>query len=144
MQDYLVLDIAEVNFRHAHIALERSICDSACAVRVLPRPHSGMLLSLGDLAVRVDLCVDEGNVAVIDFGLLVYKLKYALCPGECHDNEVELLNYLVYRHCEAAGQLEECRDVSEQQPAYMVYCKHAAEHSDKCVLQMTEVVVYRS
>ena len=102
MQHDLVLDIAEIDLVHRDFALERGISHAAGAVGMLPSPHTGMLVGLLDLAVRTGLCVYKGNVAVVHLGLLVDEREYALCARESHYDEIELLNDLVYRHCEAA------------------------------------------
>ena len=79
-----------------HVALQGRIGHGAVRrVRVLPRPFAGMLFALGDLSVYFP-AVDERNVAVIRFALLLQKVKDTGGARHGHRNGVDLLARLVH------------------------------------------------
>ena len=73
---------------------------------MLPRPESRALLGLDELAVDL-FGIDEHNVAVVDLGLGVHKLKHASCARDSHDYRVDLLRDLAYVIGELLGCIEE-------------------------------------
>ena len=70
MQNDLLWRIAEVHIVEHHVARELCIGHGAVRLmRMLPRPHAGALLALGQRAVRMLDRVDKGHIAssVSDF-----------------------------------------------------------------------------
>ena len=59
-------------------------------MRVLPCPHSGVLIDFDYLAVLL-FCIDEGDITVVRLGLFVHERKYTLGAREGVDYGVELV-----------------------------------------------------
>lgn len=77
VQHFVVGRVAKVDVVHDQVATQRYVLDLAgCAVRMFPRPHAGVVVSLLELpGIGVDLRVDERHIAFVGFGLLVDELK---------------------------------------------------------------------
>ena len=73
VQHLVVRRVAKVHVVHDQIATQRHVLDLAGrAVRMLPRPHAGVVVGLLELpGLGVHLCVDERHVALVGLGLLV-------------------------------------------------------------------------
>ncbi len=61
---------------------------------VFPRPFARVLVRLDDIAVFILFCVDESDITVVSFGLLVDEFEYTFRTGKSHKDAVHLLRYL--------------------------------------------------
>ena len=74
---------------------------------MLPSPHIGSFLALGNASVLFVLGVDKGDIAVVNLGLLVDEVEYSSCARDTHYNEVELVGDLIYVSGKRLGDVEE-------------------------------------
>ena len=109
MQHLVVGRVTKVDVIHDQVAAQRHVLDLAGrAVRMLPRPHAGVMVGLLELpGIGVHLRVDERHVAFVGLGLLVDELKDAVGAGEAHDHGVDLLRDLTDLSAELLGHVEE-------------------------------------
>ena len=109
VQHLVVGRVAKVNVVHDQVATQRHVLDlTGRAVRVLPRPHAGVMVGLLELpGLGVYLRVDERHVTLVGLGLLVEQLKDTLGAGEAHDHGVDLHRDLADLAAELLGHVEE-------------------------------------
>ena len=127
MQNLLALLVAEIDIHHAHVAAQFGIGEAAVAVRMPPRPVSGALGALCDRAVRRDVRVDEGDIAVVGLGLFRYEREDTLGAGTGHDDGVYLLGELVDVAGELLGHVQE-----RHEDAHAERCTGNADIRDVC------------
>ena len=114
VQDDLFGNVAEVDVEHADVPFQLSVGDGAVRlVRVLPRPLARALGALGDVAVFVDVRVDEGDVSVVLFRLFVEQFEDTARAREAHDDRVDLHGDLPDVQRELAGHVQEGRNQAD-------------------------------
>ena len=111
VQHDLFGNVTEIDVKETDIPFQLGIGDGAVRlVRVLPCPLAGTLLALGNGAVRRDLCVDEGDVAVIRLRLFVEQLEDTSRARKAHDDRVDLHGDLADVQGELAGHVQKRSD----------------------------------
>ena len=111
VQNDLLWRIAEVHIVEHHVARELRIGHGTVRLmRMLPRPHAGALLALGQRAVRMLDRVDERHIALIRLGLLIEQPEHALRTGHGHNDGVQLLADLRDGLVKAAVERHERRE----------------------------------
>ena len=93
MQNSLVRRIAKIHMVKHNAPLQLGIGQRSIVMRMLPRPHSGMLFSFPQLAVLF-LDVHQRYIALVCFRLLIHECKDARGTCQCCDNGVELIGNL--------------------------------------------------
>ena len=146
MQNGLLRHIAEVHVEHGDVALQFGVGGGIVRLVVmLPCPVAGALGSLGDVAVLVDLCVDQMDIALILFRLLVHQLEDPLRAGQSHDDGVDLLGDLVDGLVEGTGQSQEGDQLAHgQQRTAGADSQQAADDGENSVLDVAQIVVHRA
>ena len=117
VQDDLLLIVAEVDILKDDIALQLGILGLAVSADVLPRPHTGGLVGLGDGVVSGVLRMDKGDITLVDFRLFIQQRKDTCTAGQCHDNRVQLHGDLADGLVELAGQHQEAGQTAQRQAA---------------------------
>src|SRR5699024_460316 len=74
--------IGKVYIKEPNIALEAGIGNSAVIVGMLPSPDIGTLRAFFQLAFLIFLSVDQGNVSVIGFLLLIQQSEDPVSTGQ--------------------------------------------------------------
>ena len=137
MQHQLVIRIAEIHVIHDDIAFKLAVLRFArVLVRVFPRPQTGALPALGEAAVLLPLCVDEGYIAVVHLRLFIQQGKDALRTRQCHDDGVGLLRNLVDWLVEALVERQEGNQRADGQPEVAVRRQQTADDRAKHVAQV--------
>ena len=107
VEDGFAFHIGEVHPVEPHVAGQGGVGDGAVVVGMLPGPHVGPLLALGEVAVGALLGVDQGDVALIRLRLLVDEIEDPLGAGQTHDHGVDLVGHLADVAGELLGHVEE-------------------------------------
>ena len=103
--------VSEIHVIQLDIALELGIGDGAVRlVGMAPCPFARTLRAFGDVAVFVDLRIDERDVSFVRFRLLVKKLKDTARARKTHDDRVDLHGHLPDVQRELAGHIQERGD----------------------------------
>ena len=144
MQNDLLWRIAEVHVMEHHVASELRIGHGAVRLmRMLPRPHAGALLALGQRAVRMLDRVDKGHIALIRLGLLIEQPEHALRTGHGHNDGVQLLADLRDGLVEAAVERHERRERAERQTDIAMQRQRRARHDAQYIADVAELGVDR-
>ena len=99
MQHLFVRIIAKVHMIHHEFPLKRDVIRRTVRLMImLPGPPAGLLRRLGNVAVLINLRVDQGYISIVFFRLFVDEIKDSLRAGKRHDNRVQLGRHLVDRH----------------------------------------------
>ena len=139
MQHDFFRHITEVHVKELHVPCHTGIGDRAVPVRVLPRPHAGAVVGFCQHAVLL-LGIDQRDIALIGFRLLVQQFEDASCSCQCHDDRTGLLGDLADRHGEAAAQLQERGNCTQCQTAYAVERQCTAQHCQQHILDIAQIV----
>ena len=150
MQDLFVRRITEVDVIEHDAPGKLRVCDRAVAVRVLPRPETGVVVGLGERAVFL-LGVDKRHIAVVRLRLGIHERENARCAGQCCDDGVELVGDLRDRVCKPAREREEGCDHTERERVHARQAEvrragnrhRAADDGDDDILQVTYGVHHR-
>ena len=68
-----------------------------------------------DIALSINVSIDQSDVAFIGFRLFIQQFKDSLSSGQCHDDGIDLIGNLVDRHVEGAGKHHESHKVAKTQ-----------------------------
>ena len=133
VQDELFGHIAEVHVHKPDVAFEFGVSDGAVRLmRMSPRPFARAFPALGDVAVFVDVGVDEFDISVVRLRLVVEELEDTSRTRDSHDDGVNLHRHLPYVERELSAHIEEgdyrthCDDFRRNPRQGKVV--HAAEH----------------
>ena len=145
MEHHMIRHIAKGHIIKLYLASQLSISNSAvCLMRVFPRPHTGTLFTLHNIAVCIFLCVHQGNISLIHFRLGIHHVEDTLGAGQSHDDGVKLLSDLHERLCETLGKLQiGCHD-TQRDIADSHNGKEAAKYRCQHEQQVTHVTDDRS
>ena len=98
MKNYLAVVISEVNTVKYDLALHFLVVNSAVSLMtMLPSPYACTLFAFFKLTVQVIFCINELNIALVCFRLLVEEVKHSACACGSLNNECHLLAYLCDR-----------------------------------------------
>ena len=91
MQHHLLRNVAEVHAVHDDVALQPHIVDASVRlVLVLPGPHAGPLLCLGERPVRVLPGVHQGDVSVVRLRLQIHQAVDPVRACRRHGDRIHL------------------------------------------------------
>ena len=150
VQDFLIRRVAEVHMVEHDAALELRVRDRTVAVRVLPRPETGVVVSLDERTVFF-LRVDERHIAVVRFRLGVHERKDARRAGQRSDDGVKLVGDLRNGVCKPARERQERRNHAERERVHAGQTEvrrtgnghRAADDGNDDILQVTDGVHHR-
>ena len=150
MQNGLVRRIAEVHMVKYNAPLQLGIGQRSIVMRMLPRPHSGMLFSFPQLAVRF-LDVHQRYIALVGFRLLIHECKDAGSACQRRHNGVELVGNLRDGVVEIAGKRQERSDCAKcQRPRSLQTdvgtagnCHIAAQYRNNDILHIAKGIHHR-
>ena len=92
----------------SYITLKWCVCDATISrVGMLPRPMTRVLGGFGEGAVLVHMRVDQRNIAIVGFGMLVHQSEHALSACQRHDDGIELLGYRIDIARKLLGHIQE-------------------------------------
>ena len=143
VEDGLFGNVAEVHILQGDIALQLGIGDGTlCCVGMLPCPAAGALFGLGDVAVFVDLGIDQLDIAFVLFRHLIHQIEDTLGACQSHNDGIHLAGDLVDGHCEVTGQVHKGDQVTQgQQAAVGADHQHTAHDGQHGILDIAQVVV---
>ena len=144
MKNYLAVVISEVNTVKYDLALHFLVVNSAVSLMtMLPSPYACTLFALFKLTVQVIFCINELNIALVCFRLLVEEVKHSACARGSLNNECHLLAYLCDRLCEVLVKGYKCYDSAEGKTCIAVYGKDSSHNGTKHIAEVSDICVYR-
>ena len=144
MQHNLIIGISEVHVVKYDVTFQLHICGwIAICMLVCPRPESGTLLTWHKLSIFA-LCIDQLDIALVHFRLLVQQIEDSLRSGKCHYDCIDLHTDLVDWHVEVLVERQEARQTAQRESADISNRQYTTDDRTEHVADISKLRVDRS